>query len=84
MIRRSQLLALALCVALSDLSAQPATSTDPLIGIWSSEITFVPGLHGELDLTVVFTAENYGQGGIWGRFRDQIVPKEIIPAIIRR
>ncbi len=35
----------------------------------------------DLDLTVVFTAGNYGQGGIWGRFRDQIVPKEIIPAI---
>ena len=35
----------------------------------------------ELELVVVFTAGNYGQGGIWGRFRDQIVPKEIIPAI---
>ncbi|HXH38236.1 MAG TPA: serine hydrolase [Thermoanaerobaculia bacterium] len=35
----------------------------------------------ELDLAVVFTAGNYGQGGIWGRFRDQIVPREIIPAI---
>jgi CubicO group peptidase (beta-lactamase class C family) len=35
----------------------------------------------ELDLTVVFTAGNYGQGGIWIRFRDQIVPREIIPAI---
>jgi CubicO group peptidase (beta-lactamase class C family) len=37
----------------------------------------------ELDLAVVFTAGNYGQGGIWGRFRDQIVPQEIIPAIRR-
>ena len=37
----------------------------------------------ELELVVVFTAGNYGQGGIWGRFRDQIVPKEIIPAIRR-
>ena len=37
----------------------------------------------ELELTVVFTAGNYGQGGIWGRFRDEIVPKEIIPAIRR-
>jgi len=35
----------------------------------------------ELELVVVFTAGNYMQGGIWGRFRDQIVPQEIIPAI---
>jgi len=35
----------------------------------------------ELDLVVVFTAGNYLQGGIWGRFRDEIVPREIIPAI---
>jgi CubicO group peptidase (beta-lactamase class C family) len=39
----------------------------------------IPGL----DLVVVFTAGNYGQGGIWGRFRDQIVTQEIIPAIRR-
>ncbi|MGH7516748.1 MAG: serine hydrolase domain-containing protein [Gemmatimonadales bacterium] len=37
----------------------------------------------ELELVVVFTAGNYMQGGIWGRFRDQIVPREIIPAIRR-
>lgn len=37
----------------------------------------------ELELAVVFTAGNYRQGGIWGRFRDQIVPLEIIPAIRR-
>ena len=37
----------------------------------------------ELELVVVFTAGNYGQGGIWGRFRDTIVPQEIIPAIGR-
>ena len=37
----------------------------------------------ELDLTIVFTAGNYGQGGIWSRFRNQIVPQEIIPAIQR-
>ena len=37
----------------------------------------------ELDLTVVFTAGNYMQGGIWGRWRDEIVGKEIIPAIRR-
>jgi CubicO group peptidase (beta-lactamase class C family) len=35
----------------------------------------------ELELVVVFTAGNYMQGGIWGRFRDQIVPQEIIPAL---
>jgi CubicO group peptidase (beta-lactamase class C family) len=37
----------------------------------------------ELDLVVVFTAGNYGQGGIWSRFRDTIVAQEIIPAIRR-
>jgi CubicO group peptidase (beta-lactamase class C family) len=37
----------------------------------------------ELNLAVVFTAGNYMQGGIWGRFRDQIVAAEIIPAIQR-
>jgi hypothetical protein len=37
----------------------------------------------ELELVVVFTAGNYRQGGIWGRFRDQIGPQEIIPAIRR-
>ena len=35
----------------------------------------------EADLAVVFTAGNYGQGGIWGRWRDQIVAQQIIPAI---
>lgn len=38
----------------------------------------------ELDLTVVMTGGNYGQGGIWGRWRDQIVGGAIIPAIERR
>ena len=28
-----------------------------------------------------FTSGNYLQGGIWGRFRADIVPREIIPAI---
>jgi CubicO group peptidase (beta-lactamase class C family) len=37
----------------------------------------------DLEMVVVFTAGNYRQGGIWGRFRDQIVPQEIIPAIRR-
>lgn len=35
----------------------------------------------ELDLVVVFTAANYGQGGIWGHYRDQIVPNDIIAGI---
>jgi CubicO group peptidase (beta-lactamase class C family) len=35
----------------------------------------------ELELAVVFTAGNYRQFGIWGRFTSEIVPKEIIPAI---
>lgn len=37
----------------------------------------------EKDLVVVFTAGNYGQGGIWGRFVGDIVPKDIIAAINR-
>ena len=37
----------------------------------------------ELELTVVFTAGNYRQGGIWGRFGDEIVAGEIMPAIGR-
>jgi CubicO group peptidase (beta-lactamase class C family) len=32
-------------------------------------------------LAVVFTAGNYLQGGIWGRWRDEIVAKEIIAAV---
>jgi CubicO group peptidase (beta-lactamase class C family) len=35
----------------------------------------------ELDLVVVFTGGNYMQGGIWGRWRDEIVGGSIIPAI---
>jgi CubicO group peptidase (beta-lactamase class C family) len=35
----------------------------------------------ELELAVVFTAGNYRQFGIWGRFTSEIVPQEIIPAI---
>jgi CubicO group peptidase (beta-lactamase class C family) len=35
----------------------------------------------DYDLVVVFTAGNYMQGGIWNRFRSEIVPKEIVPAI---
>ncbi|NOT39580.1 MAG: serine hydrolase, partial [Alphaproteobacteria bacterium] len=37
----------------------------------------------ELDLAVVLTGGNYGQGGIWGRWRDQIVGGAIIPAIVK-
>ncbi|MFN2421026.1 MAG: hypothetical protein ABR527_06560 [Gemmatimonadota bacterium] len=35
----------------------------------------------EFDLVVVFTGGNYLQGGIWNRWRDEIVGEEIIPAI---
>lgn len=34
-----------------------------------------------LDMVVVMTGGNYGQGGIWGRWRDEIVGTRIIPAI---
>jgi CubicO group peptidase (beta-lactamase class C family) len=37
----------------------------------------------ELELAVVFTAGNYRQFGIWGRFTSEILPREIIPAIRR-
>ena len=35
----------------------------------------------DLDLAVAYTAGNYGQGGIWNRFRQQIVGDGVIPAI---
>ncbi len=35
----------------------------------------------KLELVVVFTGGNYGQGGIWSRWGSEILPKEIIPAI---
>lgn len=34
-----------------------------------------------LDLVIVFTAGNYGHGGVWHWFRDRLVPDVIIPAI---
>ena len=37
----------------------------------------------ELDLAVMFTAGNYGQG-LWNRERDQFVGEMIIPAIVSR
>jgi len=37
----------------------------------------------EFDLTVVITAGNYMQGGIWSRWRNEIVGDAIIPAIRR-
>lgn len=37
----------------------------------------------ELELVVVFTAGNYGGYGVWGRFRDDLLPNAIIPAIRR-
>ena len=38
----------------------------------------------ELDMVVVFTAGNFQGGGVWGRFRDDLVPNAIIPAIEAR
>ena len=35
----------------------------------------------DFDLAVVFTAGNYRQGGIWTRWRNDIIGGEIIPAI---
>lgn len=38
----------------------------------------------ELELVVVFTAGNYGHGGVWTQFRDEILPRGIIAAITDR
>ena len=35
----------------------------------------------ELELAAVFTAGNYGQGGIWGRWAQEILGGEVIPSI---
>jgi CubicO group peptidase (beta-lactamase class C family) len=35
----------------------------------------------DADLVVVFTGGNFGQGGVWGRWGDEIVGKMILPAI---
>jgi len=35
----------------------------------------------EVDMVVVFTGGNYGQGGIWGRWSQDIIGGTIIPAI---
>jgi len=37
----------------------------------------------DADLAVVFTAGNYLQGGIWGRWRHTIVADQVIPTIRR-
>ncbi|MEO6580576.1 MAG: serine hydrolase [Sphingomicrobium sp.] len=37
----------------------------------------------EVELAVVLTGGNYGQGGVWTRWAQQIVGDRIIPAIIR-
>ena len=38
----------------------------------------------DLELVVVFTAGNYGHGGVWTGFRNEIVPRGIIAAITDR
>lgn len=35
----------------------------------------------ELDVAVVITAGNYGQGGIWARYRHEMIPGELLPAV---
>jgi hypothetical protein len=35
----------------------------------------------ELDMVVVFTGGNYGQGGIWSRWRQQIIGDLIVPTL---
>lgn len=35
----------------------------------------------ELDLAIVMTGGNYRMGGIWGRWRDDIVGGHIVPAL---
>jgi len=35
----------------------------------------------EAELVAVFTGGNYGQGGIWGRWAQELVGSEIIPAL---
>ncbi|MGE5559643.1 MAG: serine hydrolase domain-containing protein [Chloroflexota bacterium] len=37
----------------------------------------------DLDLVVAITAGNYGQYGIWRRFRDELVPERIVAAVRR-
>ncbi|MEQ1848251.1 MAG: hypothetical protein ABL983_22045, partial [Nitrospira sp.] len=37
----------------------------------------------ELDLALVMTGGNYGQGAIWTKWRDQFVASAIIPAITK-
>ena len=37
----------------------------------------------EYELAVVFTGGNYRQGGVWGRWAQQIVGDQILPAIRR-
>jgi hypothetical protein len=38
----------------------------------------------EIQLTAVFTGANYGQGGIWLHWPDQILGSGIIPAIAKK
>lgn len=38
----------------------------------------------ELDLTVLITGGNYSHGGVWGRWRDELVGGHVIPALADR
>lgn len=35
----------------------------------------------ELEMVVVITAGNYAQGGIWNRFRNDLVGAQLLPAV---
>jgi CubicO group peptidase (beta-lactamase class C family) len=35
----------------------------------------------ELDLVVVFTGGNYAQGGIWGRWKDELIVAHLLPSM---
>lgn len=48
-------------------------------GNGGQQIIVVPSL----EMTVVFTGGNYGQGFIWGRWRDEIIGRYLIPALGR-
>jgi CubicO group peptidase (beta-lactamase class C family) len=37
----------------------------------------------DLDITAVFTGGNYRMGYIWGRWRNEIIGKYIIPSMVR-
>jgi CubicO group peptidase (beta-lactamase class C family) len=49
-------------------------------GNGGQDLTVIP----ELDLVVMFAGGNYGQGPVWWRWSDELVPQFILPAVTRR